>query len=480
MSWVLTHPILAALGVAGGIITYHFVAFLLDPYHYNDGVNGVAIPGPLLAKLSNFWLLRVAIKGDRSGVVHELHQKYGKVVRIAPNHISIADPDAAQELYAANGSTKSDFYDAFVAVRRGLFNVRDPAEHARKRKIISRIFSQKAVLEFEPYVRDKVAKLLRKWDGIYQDAVLNGTNVGTKVKASDGKAWFDVLEWFNFLAFDVIGDLAFGAPFGMLDSGKDLAPVHELGSEKLEYHPAIKILGDRGVFASSLGVVPAWLRPLVKQLPHFTKRNGAVGKLTGIAIAAVEKRLQGPSDRNDILSKLLKGTDRSGNPMGREELIGEAHTQLIGGSDTTSTSSCVITYYIAMNPGVQRKLQAELDEAWVKALPYLEAVIQEGLRIHTTLGLGLPRIVPQGGLTIAGRYYKEGSVLSVPNFTTNRDPDIWGADADKYRPERWLGDDKVKMQKAFIPFSCGPRSCVGKNLANMNLRIFMGHYLPSI
>ena len=110
----------------------HIGPYVWDRYHLR------AIPGPTLAKLSDAWLARVAASGHRSEEVHKLHEKYGPVVRIAPNHVSIADPDALQIIYAHGGQTlKSNFYDAFVSIRRGIFNTRDKADHARKRKIVA-------------------------------------------------------------------------------------------------------------------------------------------------------------------------------------------------------------------------------------------------------------------------------------------------------------------------------------------------------
>lgn len=70
----------------------HLVPYLLDPHNYRRP----AISGPWLNALSDAWLAHAAAQGNRSERVHELHKKYGKFVRIAPNHISIADPDALQ------------------------------------------------------------------------------------------------------------------------------------------------------------------------------------------------------------------------------------------------------------------------------------------------------------------------------------------------------------------------------------------------
>jgi benzoate 4-monooxygenase len=281
----------------------------------------------------------------------------------------------------------------------------------------------------------------------------------------------------------------------MIRAGKDSAPVAQnFDSGKEEYveviHiPAVKILNDRGEYSASMGVLPPWVRPLIKKY-HPWYRNGAkaVTNLAGIAVAAVSKRLATPTDRGDLLSKLQQGKDDEGKPMGRPELTAEALTQLIAGSDTTSklvnlsipcvacwhnqffSSSCAITYHLAHNPDVQAKLQKELDEALghdddpiadseqVKGLPYLQAVINEALRVHSTSSIGLPRLVPEGGLHVSGRYFPEGTVLSVPSYTIHRDKEVWGEDAETaFRPERFFEQDQAAVQKTFNPFSYGPR-----------------------
>jgi len=68
-------------------------------------------------------------------------------------------------------------------------------------------------------------------------------------------------------------------------------------------------------------------------------------------------------------------------------------------------------------------------------------------------------------------------VLSVPSYTIHRDKEVWGEDADVFRPERWFERDQTAMQKTFNAFSFGPRACVGKNLANMELLIIISSIL---
>lgn len=229
----------------------------------------------------------------------------------------------------------------------------------------------------------------------------------------------------------------------MLKAGKDIAPVRLEGSNETIYLPAIQILNDRGEYSATLGVLPMWIRPWAKKLPWFSRGVKSVKNLAGIAIAAVGDRLDNPSEQDDLLAKLQAGKDETGKPMGREELTAEALTQLIAGSDTTSNSSCAIIYYLSNNPRVMRKLQDELDKVAeekaggeevlhfdyedVKNLPYLQACIDEALRLHSTSAIGLPRQVPEGGATILGQFFPGGTTVSVP---VSRRGDSGATDAD--------------------------------------------------
>ncbi|SGY20997.1 BQ5605_C016g08182 [Microbotryum silenes-dioicae] len=481
-------------------------------------------PGPVLAKFSRLWLAIKSRFGVRSLSVHELHMKHGKFVRIGPNEVSIADPAALPIVYGhGTGSLKADFYStkgvrrpdgmpcvrtstdltdrdysirlvvsrvwsssAFVAVRTGLFNTRDRQEHTRKRKIVAHTFSQKSVQEFEPYIAETVRLLLKKWDELC-DRAKNGASGG----ALKGYAVIETLDWYNALAFDTIGDLAFGSPFGMLerDAADIVAITREDGS--VFHAPAVKILNERGEFSATQGALPPFIRPYTKYFdPWFARGLASVNNLSGIARHRVGKRLEeGSGDRKDILAHLLAARDGEGKKMPRDELTAEALTQLIAGSDTTSNSSCAIMYYIVKNPRVHKKLQAELDEAFgaggmdgvldyadVKALPYLQACINEALRRHSTSGMGLPRLMTQE-TEVCGEVFKAGTILSVPSYTIHHLNEVWG-DPWEYRPERWLEQGGKDLEtKCLNIFSFGPRSCVGRNVAMMELLIFVATFV---
>jgi len=474
------------------LVLAHVIPYLLDPNHIRK------YPGPFFAKFTSAWFGMICKQGHRSETVHQLHLKYGPFVRLGPNYLSIADPDALTPIYGhGNGALKSEFYDAFVSIGRGVFSTRDRVEHSRKRKIISHIFSQKSVTEFEPHIRLHVTNLIKQWDRLFGMAVkgMSGTDGEGGWRGEGGRLWLDFLPWANYLAFDIIGDLAFGAPFGMVNAAKDFAVVPRDEKDQnsamngkavvITEIPAVKILNGRGEYAMSMGVLPGWWRPYVARLPWYTQGGQDVKTLAGIAIMAVAKRLATTTDRVDLLSKLKESRDGNGNPMGTTELTAEALTVLIAGSDTTSNSTCAILYYLASSPQSRAKLQKELDEQLgtedeivansqqIKRLTYLDACINEALRLHSTSSLGLPRIVPEGGLTIVGQILPAGAIVAVPSFSIHRDKEVWGEDVEMYRPERWFERNQADIQKTFNPFSTGPRACVGRNFAFLELQIII-------
>lgn len=370
-----------------------------------------------------------------------------------------------------------------------MFNVRDRAEHTRRRKIISHAFSPRSVAAFEPHIAANLRRWVHQLDGI-------ATSQQQDSEKED-HVRFNAMSWFSYLAFDIIGDLAFGSPFGMIDKRKDETETQLVPGGPITYASAVEVLNRRGEVSSTLGLLPG-LRPIAQYLPDpfFKKGIAAVDNLTGIAVAAVSARLEAADkdivdDRNDILTRLSQARDANGQPMGRTELISEALTMLIAGSDTISNTACAIFYWILhgerTNPGkVVPRLQQELnatispnDEiatySQVKDLPFLRRCIDEAMRLHSTSAIGLPRLVPDhsSGIDFDGYHFPPGTVLSVPSYTIHHMEEIWGVDVEEFKPDRWL--HLTPRQKiCFNPFSLGPRACVGQNVAIMELQLIIG------
>ncbi len=148
------------------------------------------------------------------------------------------------------------------------------------------------------------------------------------------------------------------------------------------------------------------------------------------------------------------------------------------GADTTAIAINSILYHLMRSPAAYQKLTAEIDAAvadgtlstpvaYAEAikLPYLKACINEGMRLHPSVGLTMPRVVPAGGATISGFHFPGGYRVGVNGAVVQYDKDVFGPDADNFNPDRWIDGNAVNMEKAMVPFGAGPRTCIGKNVS---------------
>jgi cytochrome P450 len=132
----------------------------------------------------------------------------------------------------------------------------------------------------------------------------------------------------------------------------------------------------------------------------------------------------------------------------------------LAGSDTTAAAITSILYHLMRNPSTYEKLNSEIEEAAASGflspivqyneavgLPYLSACCKEGMRLHPSVGLTLPRHVPKGGCLVAGHWFAEGTRVGVNAAVVQRDSSIFGYDADEFVPERWFRKGAARMER---------------------------------
>lgn len=105
-------------------------------------------------------------------------------------------------------------------------------------------------------------------------------------------------------------------------------------------------------------------------------------------------------------------------------------------------------------------------------MPYLQASIKEALRMHPAVGLLLERHVPKDGIELDGQYFPEGTIVGVNPWVAARSKEVYGMDADVFRPDRWLDADPEQlkaMERANLTFGSGARSCIGKNISMLEI-----------
>lgn len=264
--------------------------------------------------------------------------------------------------------------------------------------------------------------------------------------------------------------------------------------------------------------VGTWLQPVTGNLLGVNARHGKIREYT---LQAVQSKKDRGGDRHDILSKLFEIHKDKPTEMELTDVISMAASNINAGSDTTAISLRAVIYHLLQNDHCRAKLLLEIDSVMSaddplavvtleqsKKMPYLQACMYEALRLHPAVGMSLPRSTPAGGISI-GSYFIPEKVrgfhcfptdLSIAGKSTKRiqtiiganpwavhySKEVFGEDADQFRPERWLedetGDLRMSIQhfarpsrppmvlttryldRFFFAFGSGARMCLGRSM----------------
>ncbi|OQU96204.1 hypothetical protein CLAIMM_02317 [Cladophialophora immunda] len=444
-------PFVLGLGLVG-LVFYPFFYYILDPNKLRD------FPAPSLAAYSTLWRIWNNIQQKHYAAVHEAHSRLGTHVRIAPNHISILHPEAPNQIYGHGANMmKEAWYDAGAGAHRNLADARDKSEHQAKRKMLAHVFAAKTVVAFEPLLVETLQTLREQLD-----------------RAADTNTKLDMRLYLNYFTIDFFGKLLYGAKLNCLSRGDDLLDA-ETPDGVIYKVPFIKSLLDVTIINTLLAMNPSLLpitRPLAKSHPY--KKAGTDWE--NIVYHNTKLRLKDP-DRDDLFTRLLQNSKGENLNLPFGEIIAECSAMMNAGTETTTAALTNTIFLLYTHPHVLKKLREELDAslpsygiptyADCSKLPYLRACIEESLRVRPASSFGLPRVVPEGGRHIAGKFIPGGVTVSVPTYSLLRDEDVF-ENADQYIPDRWMTDDQEKrrrMMNNHLPFSTGPRACIGRNIA---------------
>lgn len=449
------------LGAAfAGYLVWEIAAILRDPLR--------SIPGPLITRFTRLWCFQRFYRSHWDEDVVELHRKYGSIVRYAPGQYSISDPSAARVIHSHGGGfDKSDFYETWSPPgTTSLFKEQSNRYHGDLRKRFAAMYSMTSVYSYESGVAECVDLLCRK------------------LEENSGKP-IDLSWWMECLAFDSIGIVTYGKRFGFLDEGQDIGGL--TGA----------VIGAF-TYGSLMGFFPQLHVPFIaasRFLTKMSRKYKGTGKqyldsFTGQTIA--HRRQDRATDMKDaksttytegptsILDKFLDANDSNPAYFTDAHITMGLGANVTAGSDTTSTTTAWALYYLIKNPECMAKLRDEINMAKkentgpismrkAQTMTYLNAVIDETLRLFPQTGFGLPRVVPPEGAEICGHFFPGGSVVSINAWAIHYDEENF-FDAESFVPERWLTSDpaaKERMNQAYLPFGLGSRTCIGRNIASL-------------
>ncbi|CAG8122211.1 unnamed protein product [Penicillium nalgiovense] len=464
MAWATSGPGLWG-ATAGGLfllwVAYSIIyAFCWSPLRH--------FPGPKLWAISRIPSSVSVLRGHNHLDILALHKQYGPILRIGPNELAFNTPQAFRDIYGARpGGCFPKNRSHYVAPANGVDHLVcavDNATHARQRRLLPHAFSEKALRDQEGLITGYVDTLIAK----------------LRSQVRQGSFIVDIKSWMNFTTFDITGDLMFGESFDCLKDSQ-LHPWINLIFNSIK---AIAFIGAANQFPMLKGFLDLFIPREVKRVSqeHFD-----------LSAQKVDRRLKSNMARPDFMSAILqhglseeKGQYReSERIMTRAEIHSNGFILIVAGSETSATllSGCI--FYLCTAPHVMSRLVAEIRSTLiqdsdmtfraVEDLKYMNAVIEESLRIYPPFVTSLSRVVPQGGAFVNGHFLPEDTTVACHHYASYHSESNF-VFPDKFMPERWLGSDPVfggDKKDALQPFSLGPRVCLGKHLANCEIRLIL-------
>ncbi|KAI1504579.1 cytochrome P450 [Biscogniauxia marginata] len=469
-SWILDVSVLAAhsglviLALFIGPILWYVLSAVVAWHRLRQ------FPGPTSASFSYLWGYFAMKTGEMHLRLAEEQEKYGKIMRIGPNELLVYDPDTLWQINSVRSNYgRGRWYASiqFDPYGHSVLSEPDTTRHDKRKAQILGAYSGKGAVNLEEKVNSQIAIMV---DVLRKNYLKKGVS-----------QILDFGKLIRYFQVDVVTLSGSGEPWGDLATETDQFDFISIADSFVPFlHSFMMIPLLRDLFASKFFLTLAGPKP--------TDKNG-MGRFLGIVKNAVAKRFDnGPKvgyEDGDMLDEWIK------NGMSRRECELELAIQVPAGSETSTTAIRGIMLYILTAPNVYARLRGEItiairegrisspitnDEA--KKLPYLQAVINEGLRMVPPAITGFPKKVPPGGDTICGRFVPEGTDIFVNLWSMVRNKEVFGVDADVFRPERFLECGEAKrsqfMRCIDLAFGHGRWQCPGKTLAWIELnKIFV-------
>ncbi|KAJ7449178.1 cytochrome P450 [Mycena latifolia] len=441
-----------------------FLGLMVSLYRLSPWHPLARFPGPRLAHLTKWWMVnQIVLRGGRHLKLQELHGRYGPWVRMGPNEISVNLPSAIRPIYSK--LDRAQFYQGAPFSADTLISVLDRETHKKRRQPWMNALNSEALASYLPAVYCRMTQLIQ---------IL-------KKESSKGQS-VNIDYWIYLFFLDTMGDIGFSGGFESMESGRD--------TEGWLYTLSMGVF-----FASSMGQVP-WLKDLVNLLP----RRGPIETFH----RSMERKIHQIEDISkakslDILSFLLDSSAEAKLTPG--EVIADSALIVVSATDTSVQAVVTILRYLGLDRERQSRLRAEVDAILLNSvddggdalagaisrLPFLDACVQESLRIVPPGPFGPLRSTGGSGMLICGEYIPPNTTIHVPVYTMHRDTEYFGPLADNFIPERWLEDDPVREAlgsalppvdtASFMPFGAGFGACIGKNLAIQNVKLLVAHLI---
>lgn len=377
----------------------------------------------------------------------------GPIVRISPTELHINDPDYYDSLYNREGRwEKNPFYvNSFGNTTSG-FGTVDHDLHRLRRAAINPFFSKQKVAALQPVIQRLVDKFCRKLE---------------KVRETDEVVPMECA--FDAFTMDVITEYSLDTNFGYLDHpgwSSDFRELErafgEMGYLQKLFPPLLNIMNSLPDW------LIIWMNPSMKLLLDFFRDCNAIAvRMLGETDGKKYEEKEHPTIFYEIIHSDLPPTEKT-----PKRLEGEAAAVLGAGAVTTAWTLTVALYHLTVQPQKLERLRAEIRSVMpdphqpaklqqLEKLPYLTAVIMEGLRLSNGVSTRLARVAPDRSIYFRDWEIPKGTPVGMTSTLIHQNPDIFQQPLE-FIPERWLvPQERQRLERYLVPFSKGTRQCAG-------------------
>ncbi|CAH0020334.1 unnamed protein product, partial [Clonostachys rhizophaga] len=392
----------------------------------------------------------------------KLHRKYGKIVRLAPQIISVSNTATVEHLYGISTKfVKSEFFKlgAFTDEKGEYisdpFSTQDRHVHSRLKQGAANAYSLTSLVKMEPLLSPVTERLLRILD--------RHAEAGTMCDFGD------VLK--NY-ALDAIFAISFGQDMNYLEKGDHLR--------------LYRVLDIFTSYMAIFGQIP-WCHKFLLKNPQFAEwvagNNTSQLQMMDLAIRETEASFSKPPSEGleNFVQLLVNNRRKSPSTISIDEIHGNALGNISAGSDTTATALRAAIYLLLKNPKayqtlckeVRENLQLPVSFKEASKLPYLTAYIKEALRMHPPVGMLLGRQPPTGGEVVAGFHIPEGIEIGINPIILHYDTEVF-SDPYTFNPARWLktqsNQEHLKqMNRCLIAFGHDRHICSGQHISTVEM-----------
>ncbi|KAG6833729.1 hypothetical protein H0H87_001161 [Tephrocybe sp. NHM501043] len=410
-------------------------------------------PGPRLAAITPLYKIYYEVFRGGELLQHliQLHAVYGNVVRIAPNELHFNEYAAHSAIYATGSHFTKDraFYHSFGA-DESAFGAIQPQDSKLRRNMLAPLFSRRAILNIEHNIQDKVERLISRLATNHQEKPA------------------DMMLAFRCATMDIIASHCFPSSESSLNAPDFHDPFIVATREAI---PSIWLMKFCPGLTTLFHHLPSWL---TRRLPSssilaFTRLSKMISE--DVDRMLVDNNFVEALDDGLTIYGHLLHTSKQELKRSRRSLVEEMFSLLQAGTESPGNACAVGTYHVLSDPQVHARLFEELSHAWpdsdapveysvLEKLPYLTAVIKESLRLSHGIVTPLPRIVGPMKTMISGHAVPPGVnafcaiCFLVFSFLLYEKP-------QQFLPDRWMKPNSKELDQYLLPFSKGPRMCMG-------------------